>query len=267
MLGSLLMLSSCVTSRKVNLMQEPDKHIPSYTDSIDYEEYKLRPGDRLYVYVYSLDENVAKVYNAGQTREYGNQISSSSYGSSELYTYLVDDEGYITYPTIGKVYVQGLTTREVKHTMEGELSKLLKEMPGYSTISVEVNVVQRYFSIIGTKSGRYSIRKEKMTIYEAIAMAGGIQEFGDRSCIKIVREHNGETIIKTFDVRSKDIINSEFYYIEPNDVIYIREITGKSFGINSAATGLSVVSATLSFGVFVYSIVQTVITLTQSNNQ
>ena len=75
--------------------------------------------------------------------------------------------------------------------------------------------------------------------------------------IKLVREKNGVTTIKTFDARSKDIINSEYYYIEPNDIIYIRQMPGYSFGINSATTAVSVTAATISFGVFVYSIVQT----------
>jgi polysaccharide export outer membrane protein len=101
------------------------------------------------------------------------------------------------------------------------------------------------------------INKEKMTIFEALAMAGDLGEFNSRKEIKLVREKNGVTTIKTFDARSKDLVNSEYYYIEPKDIIYIRKIPGYSFGINSAATVVGVTAATLSFGVFVYSIVQT----------
>ena len=61
------LLSSCVTARKVNYMQEPDKHIPHYADTLSFEDYELRIGDRLYVYVYSLDEKVTAMYNAGGT--------------------------------------------------------------------------------------------------------------------------------------------------------------------------------------------------------
>ena len=88
-------------------------------------------------------------------------------------------------------------------------------------------------------------------------MVGDVQEFGDRSEIKLIREIEGKTTIKTFDVRSKDIINSEYYYIEPNDIIYIRQIPGYSFGINHVTTVIGVTAATISFGVFIYSIVQT----------
>ncbi len=259
-----LLMASCVTSKKVNYLQEPTKRnkIPSYADTVDYEEYKLRVGDRLYIYVYSLDENIMRMYNSGtgsQSRSQMMQQMQYSGGrtTNELYSYLIDKEGNIDFPTIGKVQVLGLTTRETKRVMEEQLSSLLKEIPGYTTISVEVMVMQRTFSLIGVKSGRYPIDKEKMTIFEALALMGNLQTFSDRSRVKIVREINGETVIKTFDLRSKDIINSEFYYVQPNDIIYVRELTGKAFGITSAGAGVAVVSATLSFGIFVYTIVAT----------
>ena len=259
-----LAMMSCVTSRKVNYMQEPGKHkIPAYADTVDYTEYKVRPNDRLYIYVYSLDPNIMSMYNAGGGTQSRSQMQQQMMGggtgrsTNELYTYLVDEAGDIDFPTIGKVHVAGLTTRETKRKMEEELGSLLKEIPGYSTISVEVNIMQRTYSLIGVKSGRYTIDKEKLTIFEALAQMGNLQTYSDRSRVKIIREINGETTIREFDLRSKDIINSEFYYIEPNDIIYVRELTGKAFGITSAAAGLAVISTTLSFGVFVYTIVAT----------
>ncbi len=259
----LAFLTSCVTARKVNYMQEPDKHIPSYADTLSYEEYQLRTYDRLFVRVYSLDESVTKMYNGGGNGNYmrymlsNGNLSNSTTGSYDLYTYLVEDDGTIDFPTIGKIPVRGLTTREVKKKLEDELGKLLKEIPGFSTVSVEVNIVDRSFSVVGAQNGRFPITKEKMTIFEAIALAGDIGDFNSHKEIKLVREKEGVTTIKTFDARSKDIINSEFYYIEPNDIIYIRKIPGYSFGINSAGTAVGITATTISFGVLIYSIVQT----------
>ena len=255
------LLTSCVTARKVNYMQEPDKYIPSYADTLDFEDYQLRIGDRMYIYVYSVDENIQKMYNAGGTNasQMRQQMSQGgTYGSYDLYTYLVDQEGFIDFPTIGKIQVLGNTTREVKHKLEKELSTLLHELPGgHSMISCEVNIVNRSFSVIGAQSGRYMINKEKMTIFEALAMAGDLGEFNSRKEIKLVREINGVTTVKTFDARTKDIVNSEFYYIEPNDIIYIRQIPGYSFGINHVTTVIGVTASTISFGAFIWSIVQT----------
>jgi len=255
------LLTSCVTARKVNYMQEPDKYIPSYADTLDFEDYQLRIGDRLYIYVYSVDENIQKMYNAGGTNasQMRQQMGQGgTYGSYDLYTYLVDQDGFIDFPTIGKIQVLGNTTREVKHKLEQELSTLLHELPGgHSMISCEVNIVNRSFSVIGAQSGRYMINKEKMTIFEALAMAGDLREFNSRKEIKLVREINGVTTVKTFDARTKDIVNSEFYYIEPNDIIYIRQIPGYSFGINHVTTVIGVTASTISFGAFIWSIVQT----------
>lgn len=249
-------LSSCVTSRKVNYWQEPDRQIPAYADTLSFEDYQLRKGDRLYIYVYSIDERITKLFNSGNTNMRYFVRSGGNAGTTDLYSYVVDEQGNITFPTVGDVPVLAKTTRQVKHQLEKLLSAQIKSIAGMSTFSVDVQVVQRFFSVIGANSsGRFAIPKEKVTIFEALAMAGDIADFGDRSCVKLVCEAGDSTVIKTFDVRSKDIVNSEFYYIQPNDVIYIRKIKGNSFGINSAAATVSVVATTLSFGVFIYSFI------------
>ena len=255
-----LMLFSCVTSKRVNLMQEPGKNgIPQYADTLSYEDYELRIGDRLYVYVYSVDERIDKMFNAsggGVSSSQMRQSMGGAGGSYDLYTYLVQDDGTIDFPMIGHIPVRGMTTREVKRHLEEELGSFIKGYGGYQMMSVEVNIVRRSFSVISDRgSGTFNIQKEKVTIYEALAMAGDIGDFGDRSKVRIVREKEGTTLVKEFDVRSKDIINSEFYYIEPNDVIYIQRIKGQSFGVNSVTTSISVVATTLAFGGFVYGLV------------
>ena len=252
-------LASCVTSKKVNLLQEAGKKgIPSYADTLSYEDYRVRTGDRLYVYVYSIDERVSSMFNAS-----GNGVSSSQIrqgnnmnGSYDLYTYLVYDDGTIDYPMVGRMEVRGMTTREIKNELEHRLMEYVQDQVDYKLLSVEVNIVRRSFSVISDHgSGTFSLTKEKVTIFEALAMAGDIGDFGDRSKVRIVREIEGQTQVKVFDVRSEDIVNSEFYYIEPNDVIYIQRIKGQSFGVNSVTTTISVAATTLAFGGFIYGLV------------
>lgn len=272
MLALGLALSSCVTSKKVNLMQKAGKHgIPEYADTLSFEDYVLRKGDRLYIHVYSIDDKIMSLFNAGMTGTGSNYYrgnNSSNTTNIDLYTYVVDDDGYITFPTLDKVRVRGLTTREVKHLLEKELAKMtVQHSETMLNLSVEVQVVQRYFSVIGALgSGKFAIMKEKETIFEALAQTKGLSDFSDRSRIHIVRELEDSTVIKTFDVRSEDIINSEFWYVEPNDVIYIENMRGYSFGINSAGTVVSVVASTLSFGVFIYTLVDRFIVRPIKNN-
>jgi polysaccharide export outer membrane protein len=266
-----LMLFSCVTSKRVNLMQEPGKNgIPQYADTLSYEDYELRIGDRLYIYVYSVDERIDKMFNASGGGASSSQIRQGIGGvggSYDLYTYLVQDDGTIDFPMVGHIPVRGMTTREVKRHLEEELSSFIKGYGDYQMMSVEVNIVRRSFSVISDNgSGTFNIQKEKVTIFEALAMAGDIGDFGDRSKVRIVREREGTTHVKEFDVRSKDIINSEFYYIEPNDVIYIQRIKGQSFGVNSVTTSISVVATTLAFGGFVYGLVVRTINAVENAN-
>ena len=254
-----LLLASCVTSKKVNLMQEAGKHkIPSYADTLSYEDYQVRVGDRMYIYVYSIDERVSQMFNSSGHGINASQMRQNNMGGSyDLYTYLVLEDGTIDYPMVGKVPVRGKTTREIKLLLEKELAGYIaSSYTEYQVVSVEVNIVRRSFSVISDHgSGTFTIQKEKVTIYEALAMAGDIGDFGDRSQVRIIRETEGKTQIKVFDIRSKDIINSEFYYIEPNDVIYIQRIKGQSFGINSVTTTISVAATTLAFGGFVYGLI------------
>lgn len=263
-LATMWLLSGCVTSRRVNLMQEPGKHgVPEYADTLSYEDYLIRTGDRLYVYVYSIDPKTSALFNSGggsSASQIRQNMNNSTYGSYDLYSYLVHDDGTIDFPMLGRMDVRGKTTRQIKLLLEKELSTFITSYGDYDMMSVEVNVVARSFSVIGANgSGRFPIQREKVTIFEALAQAGDIGDFGDRSEVKIVREIEGTTVVKTFDVRSADIINSEFYYIEPNDVIYIRKIRGQAFGVNSAATTVSIVATTLAFGGFVYGIVTRII--------
>lgn len=265
-----LLMASCVTSKRVNLMQEPGKNgIPQYADTMLYEDYELRIGDRLYIYVYSVDERVDKMFNSS-SGTIGMQMLQGSGGiggSYDLYTYLVQEDGCIDFPMVGRVPVRGMTTRGVKRVLEDELSSFIKSYGDYQMMSVEVKIVRRSFSVISDRgSGTFNIQKEKVTIFEALAMAGDIGDFGDRSKVRIVREKEGLTQVKEFDVRSEDIINSEFYYIEPNDVIYIQRIKGQSFGINSVTTSISVVATTLAFGGFVYGLVVRTINAVENAN-
>ena len=266
-----LLLASCVTSRKVNLMQEAGKNkIPSYTDTLSYEDYQVRVGDRLYVYVYSIDERVSQMFNSSGNGINASQMrQGSSGGSYDLYTYLVLEDGTIDYPMVGKVMVRGKTTREIKLLLEKELAGYIaSSYTEYQMVSVEVNIVRRSFSVISDRgSGTFNIQKEKVTIFEALAMAGDIGDFGDRSKVRIIRESEGATKVKVFDVRSEDIINSEFYYIEPNDVIYIQRIKGQSFGINSVTTTISVAATTLAFGGFVYGLIVRIMNRIEATNK
>lgn len=245
----ILAFTSCVTARKVNYMQKPGIFIPSYPDSLSFEEYKVKVDDRLMITVYSLDDQMNTYFNGGMS---ANNISMSQGGiQSELYTYLVDDKGYIDIPLIGKVNIIGKSLRDTRDILEDELKSYFK----LDQLSIDIRIVGRYYSIIGqSASGRFSLSRDKINIFQALAQAGDIGMYGDKSKIRILRETENGPQIRTFDVRSEDIINSEFYYIEPNDIIYIQNRTDQVFGITHFFGIFGVVSTAVSLGYLIYDI-------------
>jgi len=240
--------SSCITARNINYMQRAGGGIKSYVDSLSFSDYKLKNGDYLYIRVYSIDENLTEILNGAAVASNNMQsIRTGDSPSSDLYTYLIDQQGNIDFPLSGKIKLAGKTVREANQEIEKKLVNILSEY------SIDIQIVKKYFSVLGEgHSGRFPINKEKMTIFEALAMAGDLGIYSDKGKIQLIREINGKTVIKSFDLRSVDIINSEFYYIEPNDVLYIPSLRQQFFGITNLTGVFSFVLTTYSFGFWIY---------------
>jgi polysaccharide export outer membrane protein len=246
-----VILASCMTTRKLNYLQPSSQIHFSYSDSLPYQDYKLKIDDKIFIRLITPNEKLSKAFNGSDAM--GSQMMSmmggNSGGSSDLYTYTINEKGNVTLPIVGDVKITSLTLREAKFAIE----KALKTESEY--LSVNLYLTNRSFSIIGAgTASRISFSKDKINIFEAVAMMGDFAYYADRSKIKILRElPNGETITKTFDVRGEDILHSEFYYIEPNDVIFVQPLNEQFFGINSFWSAVSFVTSTFSFGVFLYS--------------
>jgi len=230
-------------------MQSPDNIIPTYKEGIAYNDYLLSTGDKVFVRVYSTQEETNTIFN-GPTNQLMTMNIDGSDPTLDLYAYTVQPNGSILFPMIGEVSVIGKTVREATAALEQAITPL------YKFSSVEMRLISRYYSVIGAgMSGRYPILREKINIFQALALAGDIGSFGDRSKIRILRETEKGTIIQTFDIRSEDIIHSEYYYIQPNDVIYIQTLDEKFFSILNFPSLLATLISTFSMGAFIYKIV------------
>lgn len=244
---SFLFLDSCITTRQLNYMQPPKNYIPAYQDTVHYKEYTLKPGDRLFIQVYSMDDKTNALFNGTNNSNIQMMTSADNSSNMDLYTYMVNPDGTIHFPLVGDVVVAGKTVRETKTLLENVIRPIL------TINSVDVRIVDRSFSIIGGgKSGKYVFPREKVNVFQAIAMAGDLGFYADRSKVRILRETANGNVIKTFDLRSADIVNSEFYYIEPNDVIFIQPLPQEFFGVTTFWAALSTLITTVSFGLGVY---------------
>lgn len=245
----LTVLSSCITSKKVNYLQEPSNRIPAYEEDVGYEDYRLRVGDKLFVRLYSTQEEINSMFNGPYNRLLSSQQSMGG-PQMDLYAYTVLPNGNADFPMVGEIPVLGLTIREATYALEKELEEHI------TFGSVEIRVLNRYFSIVGAGStGHYPIIREKINIFQALALAGDANIYADRGKVRIIRETDEGTIIKMFDLRTKTIINSEFFYIEPNDVIYIQRLDEQFFSVINLPSLISTTMATISFGTFLYTII------------
>ena len=241
--------TSCITTLQTNYLQPSKNFIASYKDTCSYKDYLLKENDRLYIQVYSMDEKTNALFNGSSNT--GMQILSSggngSNDSFDLYTYMVHSDGNIDFPIIGNIFVRGKTLRETKAIIEEAIKPIL------IINSVDVRLVGKTFSIIGAgKSGRFTFPKEKINIFQALALAGDVSQFTDRSKIRILRVNEKGNQIKTFDLRSINIINSEYYYIEPDDIIFLQPLNEQFFGETSLWSTIATLASSATFVVGVY---------------
>jgi len=242
-----LLLSSCVTTRHTNYLQKPKDLIPAYKDTFTYKDYLLKEGDRLYIQVYSTDDKTSTLFN-GSGNNSSQMMSGGSNDNQDLFTYIIQQNGSIDFPIVGEIQLIGKTLRQSKKIIEDILKS--NYMGEDDSCSVDVRMIGRSFSIIGNgKSGHYNFPREKVNIFQALALMGDFGTFTDRSKIRILRTNKNGNTIKTFDLRSVDIINSEFYYIEPDDVIFIQPMNEQFFGIT---TLWGAIATTISTGSFFY---------------
>jgi len=228
-------------------MQQPGWGIPAYKDSISFSDYIMRTGDRVYVRVYSTDTKTNALFNGTGGGNNQGMMNSGGGGMLDLYTYVVEQNGTIDFPMIGAVSMVGKTIREATLTLEEAIKPLFK----FS--SVEIRILNRSFSVIGNGNSAFvSMPQEKISIFKALAMSGDVGMFDDRSRIRVLRETPQGIQIKMFDLRSADIIHSEYYYIEPNDIIYIQPSNEQFFRITTLSGFVSTVISTFSFGVLIF---------------
>lgn len=229
-----LVVTSCYPTRRVGLIQERES-LPQYDTGV-YYQYKLQKNDELMVRVITTDLATSMLFNG----RYVNQNNQS-------YSYRIYEDGTIDIPFLSNVKVEGLTLAEA----EQRIDTLLREY--VDDAYVKLSLATGTFCVIGDAGrGYFSIYKDRMTIYQALALCGGINETADFGHVKILRKTPEGTKIVEFDIRSKSIIDSEYYYIYPNDVIYLDASKRRFWGTSSYTSFISMISSSLSLLVTIW---------------
>jgi polysaccharide export outer membrane protein len=224
----LLFSTSCVTTKTLKYLQKDvNQKNPVSLDTLKTvtpSNYFILPGDNIYIRVVTPDPQWSNMFNALPT-SVGVQMTPES---AQLLSYPVANDGTIDIPYIGKMKVAGKTIPMVKAELEISLVNYIKDA------AVTVRLVNNYVSIIGEvrQPGRYPIYKDAMNIYEVLALAGDMLEYGDRTQIQIMRHKSTGDILVKFSLLDRSLIPSEYFYVMPNDVIYAPPRDGKFFGMS-----------------------------------
>lgn len=222
-----LFLPSCYTYRSTGLLQEDNSFLPVY-DSIGYVDYKIRVNDKIVYRLISIDETFAKV------------ISTEFGTGSQIMSYTVYADGTVDLPYVRNIKVEGLTIEEAEKEVERRMREIIPDA------SVKLTLENKTFTMIGDiGKGVFPIYKDRMTIYQALALSGLVQQSGDRKHIKILRETDDGIKELEFDIRPKSVINSEYYYVYPNDIIYVQRDPLSFFKVSTYSALIGIVSTSI----------------------
>ncbi len=233
-----VLFASCVPQKKMLYLKEAQ--MLSENQSINYVnersvDYKLQPGDNLYIrFVNIVDQGGTSSLNGEFTR------TSSSDASIYLQSYTIDEEGFIELPLIGKIVVRNLTVDEAKALLQTELDKYINQ----TTIIVKLSNFN--LTVLGEvkNPGMYKVYQSQINLFEAVALAGNMTNFAKNSAVKIIRQTDNGSEIVTVDMGSADILSSPYYYLKPNDIVYVEPMKIKQWGFTAFpyATVFSIIS-------------------------
>lgn len=223
--------SSCISSEEMNYMQNITLNYPIKP----FEEYRLTIDDKISCNISSSDRNLVGTFNTVLAE---NQSAAK--------TYIIYSDSTVILPFFGRVKIAGLTVQEAEKVIQKMMQESVKDA------QVKVTLASNNFYILASNKRNYqSVYKENMTIYQALAVAQQTTSSMDISKISILRrDAAGRTMQKTFDLRSQDLVQSEFYYIKPNDLIYIPTNKHSFFNIESLGAFTSAMMIPLTFLVY-----------------
>ena len=210
-------LVSCKTSEKVVYLQ--DVKDGQNVEMSVYQGIVIQPKDILSIVVSSRNPELVVSFNKPFVSYQAGSSSASSYSSYRVLGYLVDTEGDIEYPLLGKLRVTGMTREQVSAMIQ---QRLVAE--GFVNDAIVTTEIMNFkISVLGEvrSPGRFDLQDDRITILEALGRAGDLTIYGRRDNVLVTREQNGVIHSYRVDLRSSALIHSPVFYLQQNDVVYV----------------------------------------------
>jgi polysaccharide export outer membrane protein len=237
---SALSLFSCVNKKKFIYFQG-DKTIAS--DTTKKHSPVLRIDDLLTITVMSMDAEATKPFNLSTYGANQNSLNSSANSNTGPKGYLIDENGEIAFPVIGKLKLAGLNRTQAGDLIKEKLKDYLKDP------IVHIEIQNFNITILGdvNKPGNYTVNHERITLIEAIGMAGDLNISGLRKNVLVIRDNNGMKTETRVDLTNKELFNSPVFYLQQNDIVYVEQNRAKknTAAINPTSITLILTSVTL----------------------
>ena len=222
--------TSCVSPKTIVYFQGDSSRYSSQEITQKYVPL-IQPNDILSIVVGSLNAEANEVFNTPNLFTTTSTNYSANGGGARMQPlgYLVDSDGTIEVPLVGKVKIGGLRTTDAADTIRTRLMSYLKEP------SVIVRNLNFKISVLGEVKmpAVYVIPDEKITLPEVLSLAGDLTIYGNRSNVMIIREENGKREYARLDMTSREVFNSPYYYLHKNDVIYVEPVKSKMLDTDS----------------------------------
>ncbi|NVK04825.1 MAG: polysaccharide biosynthesis/export family protein [Flavobacteriia bacterium] len=232
--------ASCIPQKELTYLQVPKDFEGSDSSyfEIQHQLYYVQQNDILNITVRSFSDEAAATFNVARTANLQNVQDGYFY----LTGYSVNSDGRINLPVIGEVEVEGLTIEEVKAKLNSELALYFPDEALFT--NVQLSGIR--FSIIGevNRPGKYTIYQNQATIFEALAMAGDANIYGKRDEVQIIRQYPEGVRLIELDLTDAETLSHPDFLIQPNDIINVKPVAQKSWGIGE--TGFSSFVQTLS---------------------
>lgn len=249
-----VVMASCTSYKNVPYLQNAEEIMAAQAELPLYDA-KIMPKDLLTVTVNTTDPEAAAPFNMTVQTAQNLATSRTSYSQPVLQQYLVNNEGSIDFPVLGRLKVGGLTKNEAEDMIREKLKPYLKEVP-----IVTVRMSNYKISVLGevARPGTFTVSNEKVNVLEALAMAGDLTIWGMRDNVKLVREDaTGKREIIELDLTNAEIITSPYYYLQQNDILYIspnktkakNSDVGQSTSLWFSATSILVSLASLLYNI------------------
>ena len=226
---SLMVLAavSCSTPKEISYFQDLQPGVTELTIT-DPVEIKVRPKDKLSILINAQDQKLTNMFNLPIVSQQIGQESTVSSGISRgVSGYTVDTDGYINFPVLGKIRVEGMTREQIAEYLTGQL----KEQELIKDPVVTVEFMNLGVSVLGevNRPGRISINRDNLTILDALSEAGDLTIFGKREKVLVLRQENGKQRVYGINLCSADqLYTSPVYYLQQNDVVYVEPNDTKS---------------------------------------